>query len=67
MMQAELQHGMQSLSVQMRRLRTGKKRSPEALSSASSGTVKDVSGMSGSMGAFGITKAPTTVCKTHHN
>ena len=43
-------------------MRTGKKRSPEALSNASSGTVKDVSGMSGSMGAFGITKAPTTVC-----
>lgn len=42
---------------------TGKKRSPEADSSASRGTANDVSGMSGSIGALGHTKAPTAVCR----
>lgn len=45
-------------------VRTGKKRRPDADSSASSGTANAVSGVSGLIGAFGITNAPTTVCKT---
>lgn len=44
-------------------VRTGKKRRPDADSSASSGTANAVSGVSGLIGAFGITNAPTTVCK----